>query len=138
MNMILDDAQRMAVRKYGTLVGRVLFGAFFLYAGLMKFTGETGVSGFSQAIPESLPFPLLIAWIVVLIEILGGLMLILGYKVGLASSLLAGFLLLTIIFIHNPITDSSQLMKALNNLALMSGALYMLAYGPGQGWRLLK
>jgi putative oxidoreductase len=134
--MHMTDAQRAMMRTYGTLVARIFLGLLFLVSGYGKFSG--GVQGFSEHIPEMLPFPLLFAWVVVLLEIVGGAMLIVGYRVGLASGALVVFLVLTVLLVHNPLVDGAQLSKALNNFALMAGMLYVMAYGPGDGWRISK
>ena len=138
MMLMMNESQRAMLRSYGVLVGRVLLGLMFLVAGWGKLMGEGGVAAFSKGLPEMLPVPLLIAWIVVLIELVGGAMLIVGYRVGLAAGALAVFLLLTVLLVHNPMTRSAQLPKALNNLALLGGFLYIMAYGPGEGWKLMK
>jgi putative oxidoreductase len=133
--LMMSESQRTMVRTYGTLAGRVLLGLLFLLAGYYKLTGEAGVSGFAGGLEGmGLPLPMLLAWVVVAIEILGGAALILGYRVGLASAALAVFTFLTVVIVHNSMEDP-MLFK---NLAVLGGLLYVLAYGPGEGWKLGK
>lgn len=133
----MTDAQRAMARSHGVLVGRVLLGLLFLVAGYNKFID--GVGGFAEGLTGmGLPLPMLLAWVVVLLEIIGGAMLILGYRVGQAAGALAIFILLTVLIVHNPLTDPGQLTNALKNLSILGGMLYVLAYGAGEGWKLGK
>lgn len=133
--LMMSESQRIMMRTHGTLVGRALIGVLFLLAGYAKLTGDGGVGGFAGGLEGmGLPLAALLAWVVVAIEILGGAALILGYRVGLAAASLAVFSLLTVVVVHNNMEDP-MLFK---NLAIMGGLLYVLAYGPGEGWKLGK
>ena len=135
--MMMNDAQRAMMRTHGVLVGRILLGLLFLVAGVNKFIG--GVGNFAGGLEGmGLPLPILVAWAVVLIEIIGGAFLILGYRVGQAAAILAVFLLLTVFLVHNPLRDISELTNALKNLSIMGGMLYVIAYGAGDGWKMCK
>ncbi len=135
--MMMNDAQRAMMRTHGVLVGRILLGLLFLVAGINKFMG--GVGNFAGGLESmGLPLPILVAWAVVLIEIIGGAFLILGYRVGQAAGVLAAFLLLTVLLVHNPLRDMSELTNALKNLSIMGGMLYVIAYGAGDGWKMCK
>lgn len=133
----MTDAQRAMMRTHGVLVGRILLGLLFLVSGYNKFTG--GVGNFAGGLDAmGLPLPVLLAWVVVLVEIIGGACLILGYRVGQAAGALAIFLILTVLLVHNPLKDAAQLTAALKNLSILGGLLYVLAYGAGEGWKLGK
>jgi putative oxidoreductase len=139
MILMMTESQRALFRNYGVLVGRVLLGLLFLVSGWYKLTGEGGVAGFAgMLVKMGLPAAALLAWVVVLIEIVGGAMLIVGYRVGLAAGALIIFLVLTVILVHNPMKDPGQLTGALKNLSILGGLLYAMAYGAGEGWKLGK
>lgn len=118
----------------GLLVGRVLLGLLFLAAGVMKLQG--GVDGTVDMITEGtdLPFPVMLAWLAIAIEIVGGAMLIVGYKTMHAALGLAVFTLVVTALFHLSVTDGN-LMK---NLAIVGGLLYVVAYGAGNAWTIKR
>ncbi len=130
----MNDAQRACVRTHGILVGRILIGLLFLVSGLSMIFGEYGVAGVAGMI-EKIGFPVagLLAWIVVLVKVLGGAGLILGYRTEQCAMALFVFTLLTVVFVHNTVDDMTQAMK---NLSIMGGLLYVVAYGTGDSWKL--
>lgn len=127
-------------RTHGTLVGRILIGGFFLLAGLNKLMGEAGVAGTAGYIESvGLPVPALLAWIALLIEIIFGLALIVGKKTSKAALGLAIFVILVSFIFHGPqlwADNAAQQMSFMKNIAILGGLLYLIAYGPGDGWHL--
>ncbi len=139
MSLMLSSSQRALLRTHGLLVARALLGLLFLVSGFTKLTSDSGVSGFAEGLAgRGFPLPIVFAWVVVLLLVVGGAMLILGYRVGVAAAVLIGFLILTVLVVHNPLKDAGELTAALQNLAVVGGLLYVLAYGPGEGWRATK
>lgn len=130
--MMLTDAHRAILRAYGTLLARVLIGLLFLVTGVQIYLN--GVGNFAGML-ESLGVPaaLLVAWVIVVVKILASIGLILGYRVGLSAAALIVFILGTIVFVHNNLGD--QLVPALKNLSIIAGLIYIMSYGPGNGWR---
>lgn len=134
---MMNEAQRTMMRTYGTLVGRILLGLLFLILGINMLTGgAAGVAGMIAS--KGLPLASLLAWLVILVKILGGAALVLGYRVGYAAGALFIFTALTVVFFHNAFVDPTQQTAALKNLSIMGGLLYVMAYGAGEGWRLGK
>ena len=132
--MMMTDAQRILLRTHGVTVGRILLGLLFFVSGLQILLGESGVGGLGGMIGGlGLPVAGLLAWVVVLIKVLGGAGLILGYRVGLSAAALAVFTLLTVVLVHN---NAAELTTALKNLAIVGGLLYVMAYGAGEGWKM--
>lgn len=120
-------------KTHGLLVGRVLLGLLFLAAGVMKLQG--GVDGTAGMVEEAgLPMPMILAWIAIAIEIIGGAMLVVGYKTMHAALVLAAFTLIVTGIFHMSTTDPS-LMK---NLAIVGGLLYVVAYGAGNAWTIKR
>jgi putative oxidoreductase len=119
------------LRTYGAMVGRMLIGFLFVYSGASILSN--GIEGFAGMIEmRDLPLPMLLAWAVVAIKIVGGACLILGYRTQQAALALMVFVLLTVLLYHLDWQD----MNLGKNLAIMGGLMYVYVYGPGNGWRL--
>ena len=111
------------------LSGRILLGHIFLLAGINKLgEGYAGTAGYmdSMGIPGEL-LPAVIA-----LEIIGGLMVIIGFKVQWAAYALAGFSLLAAIIFHANFADQMQSILFMKNLAIAGGLLMLAIHGAGQ------
>ena len=119
------------MRTHGATIGRMLMGLLFLFSGVgMLVSGVEGTASMVEM--KGLPFPILVAWLVVAVKVLGGGALVLGYKTKEAALALILFTLATVAMYHLNIEDP-HLFK---NLAIVGGLLYVYVYGPGNGWRL--
>ena len=115
--------------KITDLFARVLLGAIFLMAGMNKLgAGYQGTAGYmdSMGVPGEL-LPAVIA-----LEIIGGLMIIIGFKVQWAAYALAGFTLLAAIIFHANFADQMQSILFMKNLAITGGLLLLAIHGAGQ------
>ncbi len=121
-----------------TLVGRLLLAALFLPAGISKIGGFAGTAGYIAS--KGLPLPEVGAAIAVVVEILGGLALILGFGTRLAALVLALFTLVASVFFHNywGVPAEQAFMQQLlfyKNIAVVGGLLVLAAHGAG-AWSL--
>lgn len=110
------------------LIGRLLLASLFLPAGISKISGYAGTQGYMEAmgVPGAL-LPL-----VILLEIGGGLALIIGYKVRLTSLALAGFCAASAFIFHFQPEDEMQMIMFMKNIALTGGFLVVAAAGAGK------
>ncbi len=76
----------------------------------------------------SLPYPLLLTYVVIGIEIICGSLLVAGLLTHIGASLLALFTILTILFVHNSFSDTSLF----KNIAILGGLCYIMGHGPGR------
>jgi putative oxidoreductase len=124
-----------ANRDIVALVGRVLLGFMFVMSGFGKLTGFAGASGYIAS--KGLPLPDLLAAGAVLVELGGGLALILGWKARWAALALAIFSVLAGILIHNfwaaaPDQAMNQQIHFMKNLTIAGGMLMVVAFGAGR------
>ena len=87
-------------REFAPLVLRVVVGFFMMLHGLMKLQDIEGTTGYFGSL--GIPLAPAVAWLVALIESLGGLALILGAFTRVSALLLACVLLGAIIFARIP------------------------------------
>ena len=110
------------------LSGRILLGHIFLLAGINKLgEGYAGTAGYmdSMGVPGGL-LPVVIA-----VEILGGLMVILGFKARYAAFALAGFSIVAAVIFHSNLADQMQMILFMKNLSMAGGLLLLTVHGSG-------
>lgn len=106
------------------LAGRILLSVLFLVSGAGKIgAGQTFAGMLGQM---GLPAPLLLAYLMGLCEVVGGIALITGIQTRTVGALLAVWCVLTGAVVH--IGAPIDLMK---NLALAGGLLVLAATSPG-------
>ena len=100
----------IAVR-WAPLPLRAIVGCGFMQHGFAKL--DRGVDTFAGILHAlGTPFPLLLAWATILVEILGGVVILLGAFVALASIPMAISLLVAIFTVHLPYGFSSINLQA--------------------------
>jgi putative oxidoreductase len=116
------------------LLGRIAIAALFLPAGLNKLMGMDGVTSYFASL--GLPVVAVLVWVVIAIEVLGGVALILGYKTRLVAIGLAIFTVLASIVGHAfwaaPV-DAAFIAQLLffKNMAVTGGLLVLASSGAG-------
>ena len=110
-------------------LGRVLIGLLFVHAALHKIPSFAAIA--SDIAARQIPAAsfLLVAAIGLMLS--GGAMLMLGWRVRVAATLLMVFLLPTTLIYHNALVDPGQSGAALKNLAIMGSLLLVAAQGRG-------
>jgi putative oxidoreductase len=112
------------------LVGAILISSLFLMSGLGKIAAPTQTIGYIAS--TGLPFAPLGFALAVLIEIGGGLALIVGYRARPAAAVLALFSLAAALAFHNNLADQNQFVHFLKNVAIAGGLLQIVVYGRGR------
>ncbi|WP_163265915.1 DoxX family protein [Chelativorans alearense] len=111
------------------LLGRILIAVIFIFAGFGKLTNIGGTAGYFGSL--GLPVPVLTAWAVALVELLGGLAVLIGFKTRIAAIVLAAFTVASALIAHLDFGDQMQLTQFLKNLAIAGGFLVLVAQGAG-------
>ncbi len=115
------------IQQHSSFLGRLLISLLFLAAGLNKITAYAGTASYMEAM--GVPSILLPA--VIVLEILGALAIIIGFKTRLVAFLLAGFSLLSALIFHFDFADQMQATLFMKNVAIAGGFLFLVAHGPG-------
>src|SRR3989344_3891456 len=109
------------------VIARILIALVFLYAGWGKLTGFDGTVGYIAG--AGLPFPEVLAIVAMIIEIGGGILLVLGHKVREAAIALAIFTIIASVAFHPFWSDSSQTILFIKNAAIVGGLLLIARGG---------
>ncbi|WP_428235332.1 DoxX family protein [Gracilimonas sp.] len=109
------------------LLLRIGVGVIFIIAGWSKLSGIEGVQGFFGNI--GIPLPGVMAWVVALVEFVGGIMVLVGYKVEIPGILLAFTMLVAILTVKMGGDNGFSGMRLELMLLLTSLALSMMGTG---------
>jgi putative oxidoreductase len=110
-------------------VGRMLLSLIFILAGYGKLTGIAGTAGWFGSI--GLPFSTAVAVLVGLLELFGGLAILVGYKTRIAAVALALFTIAATLIAHLDFSDQVQVLFFQKNLAIAGGLAVLAAFGAG-------
>lgn len=127
---------------YVQAIGRVLISAVFIVFGYIQFThignyianpAVIKVAGMTSGIFS----PTVIAYLVATIDLLGGILILLGYQTRWTAIVLIVFVVLTLLLVHTFWTMEGAARAAnqahfYKNLALIGGLLFLIVQGPGR------
>lgn len=108
------------------LVGRLFVAIIFLASAFGKITNFDGTLLFMEA--HGMPLANALCVGAIIVESLGAVALILGYKTRWGAAGLAAFLVAATWIFH---TAPDQRIQLLKNLAILGGLLNLVAQGPG-------
>jgi len=116
------------------LLGRIAMSVIFIVAGIRKAMAIAGTVAYMQK--GGVPFAELLVYLVILLEVGGGLALLLGWKARGIAAALAVFVIIATPIFHafwavDPTQYVTQLNMFLKNLAIVGGLLYVIAGGAG-------
>ena len=125
-------------RDVAALIGRILIAIMYIPAGFSKIGGFAGTSGYIAS--KGLPLPDVGAAIAIVVELVGGLMLLVGWKTRWAALALAVFTLAATILFHNfwAVPEAQKMVQHLmfwKNMAIVGGLMMMASLGGG-AWSL--
>lgn len=122
------------------LVGRVTLSLIFILGGFGKITGFAGSVAYATS--AGMPFPELGIVVAILIEFVGGIMLLVGYKTRLAALALAVLIVPINYYFHADFAQQLQMTMFMKNVAILGGMLMAAAHGAGKfsvdNWMLKK
>jgi putative oxidoreductase len=119
------------------LLGRLFLILLFVISGFGKIGGYAGTAAYMAANGV----PGLLLPLVIVLEIGGGILVVLGWHTRIASLLLAGFTILALLLFHLPVTAENQIVF-LAELGVAGGFLVLAAHGAGawslDAWRVRR
>ena len=120
---------------WGLLVGRLMLAYMFIVSGWGKIFGFAGAAKYMASKGMPMVEPLLVGAII--IELIGGLMLAVGFKARWAAWAIFGFVAIATVIFHdfwNVPAEQVRLQTIMfnKNLAIMGGMLYIAFMGPGR------
>ena len=107
------------------LIARISISILFLLNGIFKINNFEGTVGWMESfgLPGILIFPAII------LEIVGPILIIIGYQTRIAAAALSVFCIATAIIFHNDFSDQMQLTAFLKNISLAGGFLFLVVNG---------
>jgi putative oxidoreductase len=111
------------------LVGRILLSVMFILAGFSKLTAISATAGWFGSI--GLPAPTVVAVLVGLLELVGGIAILIGFQTRVAALVLAIFTVAATLIAHTNLADQVQQLFFMKNLAVTGGFLVLAAAGAG-------
>lgn len=113
-----------------SLAGRILLSAIFILSGISKLSAPAAMIGYIESV--GLPFPGVALALAILVELVGGVALIVGYRTRFVAVGLAVFSIATALAFHNQLGDQNQFIHFFKNLAMAGGLLQVAAFGAGR------
>jgi putative oxidoreductase len=122
-------------KDWAALVGRILLAVVFIPAGFSKIGGFAGTAGYIGS--KGLPLPEVGAAIAIVVEIVAGIALVVGWKTRWAALALAVFTLVATVIFHAfwsvaPEQHMTQYLMFMKNIGIVGGLLAIYAFGAGR------
>ena len=130
----MDPNTSAQLRRFGQLFARVLLCAIFLMSGFGKISDWQGTTGYMAA--KGMPAVSLFLAGAILLELGGGLSLLLGFRARAGAAALTLFLIPATLIFHNfwafeGMDQRLQMINFLKNLAILGGLIQTMVYGAG-------
>ena len=110
------------------LAGRLLMATFFLLCGWAKVTNPAFFIGYAH----SAGLPAISVPVAIPVELIGGVLLLIGYRSRITAAVLAVFTRVAASFFHSALGDPNQFNQFFKNVAMAGGPLQVVAFGPGR------
>lgn len=115
------------MNKYSSLVARILLAHIFIMAGISKITGYAGTQGYMDA----MGVPGMLLPLVIILELGGGLAILVGWKTRWTAYALGGFTVVAALIFHSNFSDQTHMIMFMKNLAITGGLLLLAEHGAG-------
>lgn len=118
------------MKQYSSVIARILLAHIFLLAGVSKMSAEAYAG--TQGYMDAMGVPGMLLPLVILLEVGGGIALIIGWKTQWTSYALAAFTLVAAVIFHRNLADQMQMILFMKNIAIVGGLLLLAEHGAGR------
>src|SRR4051794_29716374 len=119
--------------KYIVLLGRILYSLIFLHSAFSLFTSMA----VGHATSKGVPLASFLVPLAGVMAVVGGLLIVLGYKAKLGAWLIVAFLIPVTFMMHafwnetDPVQKQTQTTMFLKNISMLGGAFLITWFGAG-------
>jgi len=113
--------------KYSSVIARILLAHIFVLAGMSKITAYAGTQGYM----EMMGVPGMLLPLVIILELGGGLALVIGWQTRWMAYALAAFTVISAVIFHSNLSDQTQMIMFMKNFAIAGGLLLLAEHGAG-------
>ena len=122
---------------YVLALGRLLLSGLFVWAGYRKLMASGATMGYFAKV--GVPLPSLAVWVAILVELVGGIALLVGFRTRWVALVLAIWCVITGLAVHLTVgvssadaaTASNNMIHFYKNLAMAGGLLFVFVCGAG-------
>jgi putative oxidoreductase len=123
-----------STNSFTPLAGRILMSVLFLISGFFKVGGYSQMVGYAAA--KGLPMASVAVAGAAVLELAGGLAILVGFQTRITAWLLFLYLIPTTFYFHNfwamqGMEQQQNMINFLKNAAIMGGLVILAANGPG-------
>lgn len=122
--------QTRAYETWAPVVGRIFLAVPFLMAAAFKVPGtDMFAMQVAASAAVGIPLPEVAVTLAFILEVVGGIALIIGWKTRLFAFLLVLFTALVTLLFHFNFSDPMKAGEFISHLAMIGGLLYLSTYG---------
>jgi putative oxidoreductase len=123
------EANMTSYEPYAALAGRLLLSLIFIISGFEKLGNYSGTLQEIQS--AGLPIPTIAYIVAVVVEVAGGLAILVGFKARWVGAAMCLYTLAAALSFHAHFGDQNQTIHFMKNVAIAGGFLYVVAFGAG-------
>jgi putative oxidoreductase len=111
------------------LVARILMSSLFIWDGVLQLRHPAAAAAYFDSV--HVPMSAIAVWPSVVLHLLAGAAILIGFKTRWAAALLMLFCLATAFGVHLPAGDLENMTNFYKNLVMAGGFLYVMSFGAG-------
>lgn len=124
------DPAATALTDLLAVLGRIAIAPLFLLSGIAKLTDPSMFLAYIGS--AGLPLPVVALGAAILVELIGGALLVVGYRTRTVAAVFVAFTLMTAFVFHRDLADQTQFLFFFKNVAITGGLLQIVAFGGGR------